>query len=57
MCNNHDRRGGGVAFLLANHVHYTVCSDLYFGKIESLWLQLFPGSKSEQVIYVDLLCL
>ena len=31
--------------MLANPVCYVLRSDLYTGKIESLWLQLFPGSK------------
>ena len=42
--NDRNRRGGGVAFLLANHVRYVTRPDLCSGGIETLWLQLFPGS-------------
>ena len=43
--NDRNRQGGGVAFLLANHVRYVTRPDLCIGGIETLWLQLFPGSK------------
>ena len=48
--NDRNHRGGGVAFLVANHIRYIVRSDLCSGKIESLWLQLFPGSKRSMLV-------
>jgi len=45
-----NRQGGGIAFLLANHVHYVLRSDLCTGNIESLWLQLFLGSRQSILV-------
>jgi len=40
-----NRRGGGVAVIFSNHVHYRSCFDLSEGNVESLWVELFPNSK------------
>ena len=37
--------GGGGAVLLPNNVHFAVHSNLCYGSIETVWLQLFPGCK------------
>ena len=39
-----NRRGGGVAILLSDRVHYLPCSDINTGNIESVWIELFPNS-------------
>ena len=40
-----NRRGGGVAILLSNHIRFCVHQDLSEGHIESLWIELFPNTK------------
>ena len=40
-----NRRGGGVAIIFSNHVHFRSCFDLSEGNVESLWVELFPNSK------------
>jgi len=40
-----NRRGGGVAIVLSSYVRFRLCSDYCEGHVESLWIELFPGSK------------
>jgi len=39
-----NRDGGGVAVILSNNVPFRLCSDFCKGHVESLWLELYPGS-------------
>ena len=43
--NDSNRHGGGVAFILSDRVKYVLRSDLCEGRIESLWIELFPATK------------
>ena len=47
------RRGGGIAFLLSPRVKFVLRPDLCEGKIESIWIELYPSTKRSVV----LLCL
>ena len=40
-----NRRGGGVAIILSNHISFRICPDISEGNVESIWIQLYPGSK------------
>jgi len=40
-----NRRGGGVAIILSNHIPFKICPDISEGNVESIWIQLYPGSK------------
>ena len=40
-----NRRGGGVAILISKVVPFCLCPELSEGRVESLWVNLFPGSK------------
>ena len=39
-----NRRGGGIAIVLSNSIHFRLCSDFCAGHVESLWIELFPIS-------------
>ena len=45
-----NRHGGRVAFLLSPGVKFVVRDDLSDGQIESVWLELFPGTKRNMLI-------
>ena len=40
-----NRRGGGVAIILSNHIRCKLCPDISEGNVESLWIQLYPNTK------------
>lgn len=40
-----NRRGGGVAIMLSRRMKYKHRPDISEGKIESIWIELFPNSK------------
>ncbi len=39
-----NRRGGGVALMISNHLRWRARPDLSDGSIESVWIELFPAS-------------
>jgi len=43
--NDRNRRGGGIAFLLSPRVKFVLRPDLCEGKIESIWIELYPSTK------------
>ena len=43
--NDHNRHGGGVAFLLSPRVKFVVRPDLCESTIKSLWIELYPSTK------------
>lgn len=43
--NDRNRRGGGVAILLSERMRFRPRLDISEGKIESIWIELFPRSK------------
>ena len=45
-----NRRGGGVAFFVSNHLRCKPCYDLCISNIESVWIELFPGSKRSMLL-------
>ena len=45
-----NRRGGGVAVILSSHIPCRVCPGISEGNIESIWMQLYPGSKRAVLI-------
>ena len=40
-----NRRGGGVAIILSNHIRCKLCPDISEGNVESLWIQLYLNTK------------
>ena len=45
VCNDCNRCGGGVAFLLSPRVKFVFRPDLCEGLIESVWIELYPSTK------------
>ncbi len=45
-----NRNGGGVAIFLSKLLFYKVRLDICCGDIESLWIELFPGSKRSMLL-------
>ena len=45
-----NRRGGGVAVILSSHIPCRVCPGISEGNIESIWMQLYPGSNRAVLI-------
>ena len=43
--NDRNRRSGGIAFLLSPRVKFVLRPDLCEGKIESIWIELYPSTK------------
>ena len=45
-----NRHGGGIAAFISSRVRYVSRPDLSCGNIESLWLELFPGSHKRSML-------
>lgn len=48
--NDRNRRGGGVAFYISNLLHFKPRLDLCVGNIETVWMEVFPGSKRSMLL-------
>ncbi len=45
-----NRQGGGVAIIVSSRVRFLPRPDLSFNNLESLWVDIFPGSKRSMLI-------
>ncbi len=47
--NDRTRNGGGVALMIADRIPYRHRFDVSQGLVESIWVELFPGSINHSV--------
>ena len=44
-----NRHGGGVAFMVSNRIPFRPRIDIRQGEVESVWIELFPGSMKRSI--------